>query len=58
MNDQMYQVIGTGPDGQSEVGVPRPRDEALRIFAAVIAARPGDFHPRAEVRVKVVAVAR
>lgn len=53
----LYRVVGVGPDGQREVGVARPRDEALRIFVAVLASRPADFHPYADVRLLVEPVA-
>jgi hypothetical protein len=49
----LYRVVGVGPDGQREIGMPRPRDEALRIFEAVLANRNADFHPHAKVRVLV-----
>jgi hypothetical protein len=49
----LYRVVALGPDGEREEGIARPRDEALRIFAAVLANRPGDFHPHAKVRVHV-----
>lgn len=58
MADQMYMVIGTGPNGEEQRGEPRPRDEALRIFDAVIRARQEVFGPHEQVRVKVVAVGR
>jgi len=49
----LFRVVGVGPDGQREVGVARPRDEAMRIFDAVLANRNADFHPHAKVRVLV-----
>ena len=54
---RVFQVHGVGPDGQREVGVARPRDEAMRIFTAVLASRPTDFHPYADVRLLVEPVA-
>jgi hypothetical protein len=53
----LYRVVGVGPDGQREVGVARPRDEALRIFNAVLANRGADFGPYAAVRLLVEPVA-
>lgn len=52
----LYRVVGIGPDGQREVGRPRPRDEAMRVFDAVLLSRPADFHPHAKVRVLVESV--
>jgi hypothetical protein len=49
-------VVGTGPNGEQEVGQPRPREDAMRIFAGVLAARPGAFGPHEKCRVKVVAL--
>ncbi len=53
----LYRVVGVGPDGQREIGIARPRDEALRIFDAVLANRRADFHPHSGVRVLVEPVA-
>lgn len=53
----LYRVVGVGPDGEREVGMARPRDEAMRIFLAVLANRGPDFHPHADVRLLVEPVA-
>jgi hypothetical protein len=54
VSDALYVVIGTNPAGEREVGEPRPRAEALRIFDSVVKARTGCFHPHAKTTVKVV----
>lgn len=54
----LYQVIGVSPDGTEEIGLPRPRAEAMRIFDAVVRARTATFQPHNKTRVKVVAVTR
>lgn len=53
----LYRVVGVGPDGEREIGMARPRDEAMRIFDAVLANRTADFHPYADVRLLVEPVA-
>lgn len=35
----LFRVVAVGPGGYREIGQPRPRDEALRIFNAVLANR-------------------
>lgn len=49
----LYRVVAVGPGGCREIGIPRPRDEALRIFDAVLANRSIDFHPYSGLRVLV-----
>ena len=49
----LFRVVAVGPGGCREIGQPRPRDEALRIFDAVLANRNVDFHPHSGLRVLV-----
>jgi hypothetical protein len=49
----LFRVVAVGPGGYQKIGQPRPRDEALRIFDAVLANRRVDFHPHSGVRLVV-----